>query len=340
VRAHGQERIEVLLMCIPRAVVQSYLDALGDAGVQPRGVVLASTAIGDYLAFCRGITNEPIGLLLTGDQAVEFALLAGGRLLASQWLPATRVATPADLSRALARELADEMVSPDDLKIFRWELGNGSAPTLPAMGEANLPALAEGRLAAAPEFFEGREHALLPAVGAALEAVREGTVPVNLLPSEQRGRADEALSLWTLGLAAAALILLVVWGLSALAKDQLLAYQMRNEIAAIEPKVREVKHLQDEIDLLRKQVDILSPGSEPQVTVLLKELSDAIPPDAYLTSLNLRNGRLTLDGLATAASGIITKLEGSRHFKNANFTSPITKQGDKDRFTLTAEIER
>ncbi|MCI0347080.1 MAG: pilus assembly protein PilM, partial [Chloroflexi bacterium] len=51
-RDHGDDRLEVLLMCIPRQVVQGYLDALEQAMVRPRGIVLASTAIADFLAFC------------------------------------------------------------------------------------------------------------------------------------------------------------------------------------------------------------------------------------------------------------------------------------------------
>ena len=53
-RDQGEERLEVLLMCIPRQVVQGYLDALEQATVRPRGIVLASTAIADFVTFCRG----------------------------------------------------------------------------------------------------------------------------------------------------------------------------------------------------------------------------------------------------------------------------------------------
>src|SRR5207247_393539 len=54
VRGLGEDRLEILLMCIPREIVRVHLEALEDAFVRPRGVVLTSTAIADYLAFCRG----------------------------------------------------------------------------------------------------------------------------------------------------------------------------------------------------------------------------------------------------------------------------------------------
>jgi len=337
VRALGEDRLEILLMCIPKEVVRVHLEALEDAFVRPRGIVLASTAIADYLAFCRGETTAPIGLLIGGDETVELALVKEGRLVASQLLPASRVATPADLSRSLARQLADGFLAPEDVQLYQWRLANGAGPPLPLLGDGDLVALAVGRLEAPREFFEGREPALLPAVGAALDAVREGTVPVNLLPVEGRRGADEGLSLATVVLVAVLGVLLLVWGGSALVKDELNRRHVRDELARVEPQVKEVKALQNENDDLRRQLQILS-GEEKRVTALLKELSDVIPADAYLTSMNLRGGRLTLDGMARSASDLIAQLEKSKHFKSVSFTSPTTRSGDKDRFSLTAEV--
>jgi len=340
VREMSEERLEVLITCIPREVVGVHLEALEDAFVRPRGIVLASTAIADYLAFCRGEADGPIGLLIGVGEAVELALLAGGRLVASQLVPANRVSAPADLSRSIARQLTDGSVAADDVQLYRWQLANGAGPELPPIGDGDLLTLASGRLATPPEFFQASEPALLPAIGAALDAVREGTVPVNLLPVEGRRGYDEGLSLTTVILVAVLGVLLLVWGGSALVKDELLRRQVRDEVATVTPQVREVKKLQDEIAELRRQIDILITGQDHRATVLLKELSEIIPNDAHLTSLNLRGGRLTIDGFARSASDLIAALEKSKHFKNVNFTSPTTKTGDKERFSLVAEVER
>ena len=339
VRGLGEDRLEILLMCIPREIVRVHLEALEDAFVRPRGIVLTSTAIADYLAFCRGGTAAPIGLLIGSDEAVELALLKEGRLVASQLVPACRVATPADLSRSLARQLADGFLAPEDVELYHWRLANGAAPQLPLVGDGDLAALAAGRLEAPPEFFETCEPALLPALGAALDAVREGTVPVNLLPAEGRRGAEEGLSLATVVLVAVLGVLLLVWGGSALVKDELTRRHVRDELARVEPQVKEVKALQNEIEDLRHQVQTLS-GEGKRATVLLAELSDVVPTDAYLSAVNLRAGRLTLDGMARSASDLIAALEKSKHFKNVSFTSPTTRSGDKDRFSLVAEVEK
>ena len=341
VRPLGEDRIEVLLMCIPREVVRVHLEALEDAFVRPRGIVLAATAIADYLAFCRGGEAQgPIGLLIAGEHAVELGLFTGGRMVASQLLPASRVSAPAELSRSLARQLADAFVAPEELQLYRWKLSNGSGPELPSLGDGNLLALAAGRLEAPAEFFERSEPALLPAVGAALDAVREGTVPVNLLPVEGRRGYDEGLSLVTVVLVALLGVLLLVWGGSALVKAELLRRQVKERVAAVEPQVQEVRALQDQIARDRRQLDILVGGQERRAIAILKELSEVVPADAHLTSVNLRTGQLTLDGFARSASDLISALDKSKHFKNVHFTSPTTKTGDKERFALVAELEK
>jgi general secretion pathway protein L len=261
-------------------------------------------------------------------------------MVASQLLPARRVSAPAELSRSLARQLADAFVAPEDLQLYRWQLSNGSGPELPSLGDGNLLALAAGRLETPPDFLERNEPALLPAVGAALDAVREGTVPVNLLPVEGRRGYDEGLSLVTVVLVAVLGVLLLVWGGSALVKAELLRREVREKVVAVQPQVQEVRALQDQIAQERRQLDILTGGQDRHAIALLKELSDIVPADAHLTSANLRSGQMTLDGFARSASDLISALEKSKHFKNVHFTSPTTKTGDKERFALVAEVEK
>lgn len=339
-RDHGDERLEVLLMCIPKQVVQGYLDALDDAQVRPRGIVLASTAIADFLAFCRGETSGSIGILVTAPGATEVALMKQGRLVASQLVPEGRAGEASALSRSLSRQLAEEQLDPDEVPLYAWPLANGGGPAGVLPGEADLLPLARGRLEAPEPFFETREPAILPALGAALDAVREGTVPVNLLPAEGRKGYEEGLSLVTVVLVALTAVLLVVWGASALVKDVTLRRQVQAQLEAAEPQVREVKSLQNEIEQLQKEIDALNAGQDTRVTQLLKELTELIPPDAYLTMFNYRSGRITIDGQARSASDLITALEKSKRFRNVTFSSPTTKAGDKERFSIVAEVAR
>jgi Tfp pilus assembly protein PilN len=338
-RGRGEERIEVLLMCIPRATVQAYLEALEDASVRPRGIVLASTAIADFLAFCRG-EDGPLGLVVALPDATEVAFLADGRLVQSQLLPRGRRDTPGVLAQSVERQLVDEQLSPDDVPLYRWELTNGAGPAIPNIGEADLPDLARGRLEAPEAFFQGVEPAVLPALGAALDAVREGTLRINLLPEEGRRRLEDGMGIATIVLVALTAVLALVWGGSALVKDALLHGQVQAQLAAVQPEVVEVKQLQNEVADLQRQIDILNEGQGGRVTRLLKELTEVIPPTAYLTTFSMRGRRVTLDGQANSASDLITALDKSKFFRSVTFSSPTTKAGDKERFSIVAELAR
>jgi Tfp pilus assembly protein PilN len=331
--------------------VRGYLEALEEAGVKPRKIGLVSTAIADYVSFCRGGDAGPIGLVIGSGDATELALFTGGRLVATQLLPATRLAEPGALERSLTRQVADELFDPEKTPLYRWSLAPGGRP-LPEVGEGNLPGLAQGKLAAPETFFASPTPTAVPAVGAALAAVREDAVRLNLLPEENREAFDEGPSITTWVLLATSLVLLLVWAASGIAKDILLRGEVQARLAEVAPAVREVKGIQSDIDDLQRQVEILGSGQDGRVTSLLKDLAELIPPDAYLTTLNLRGtsdasqagssraARLTLDGQAKSASDLITALEKSKRFKNVTFSSPTTRQGEKERFSISAEVTR
>jgi general secretion pathway protein L len=339
VRPLGAERIAVLLVCVPREAVRGYLEALDEAGVRPRRIGLASTALADYLTFCRRGDARAMGLVLGTGDAIELALFSQGRLIATQLLPTSRLRDPGALERSLNRQISDELLDPETTPLYRWSLLDGSGE-LPEVGDGNLPALALGKLAAPETFFASAAPPLLPAVGAALAAVREDAVHLNLLPEENREAFDEGPSITTWVLLAASVVLLVVWGASAIVKDVLLQRQVAARHEEVAPEVREVKGIQADIDDLQRQVEILGSGQDGRVTSLMKDLSELIPADAYLTTLNLRGGRLTLDGQARSASDLITALEKSKRFKNVTFSSPTTRQGEKERFSISAEVVR
>jgi general secretion pathway protein L len=336
-RPLGEERIAVLLACVPRDPVRVLLDTLEEAGVRPRAISLASTALADYVGFAKGEVPAAMGLVVRTPAATEVALFARGDLAASQLVPAARGTDAGSLERALVRQLGDEAFDAEETVRFQWTLGDGE-PLPETLGEAGLRALARGRLTADDGFFTDPHPASLIAVGGALAAVREGASKLNLLPAENREAFDEGPSIATWILLAASALLLVVWGASAIVKDRLLLRDLEARLEAVAPDVREVKTIQGEIEEMQRQVDILGSGQDGRVTTLLKDLTEIIPVDAYLTTMNLRGGRLTLDGQARSASDIITGLEKSKRFKSVAFSSPTTRQGDKERFAITAEV--
>jgi Tfp pilus assembly protein PilN len=338
VREQTSERVDVLLASLPRIVVEEYSSLLEQAGVRVRSIGVASTALADYVLFCRGQDLGPLALFIPEGDDLEMALVRNQRLCSSQIVPIRRL-TGGGFEQVLVRQLAEDSLEASEVTLA----GYGLPPALHDLvqwRDAELIALAEGRLEDEGGRLAGLDAVVLPAIGGALAAIREQAVPLNLLPAAQRRAAEEGPSLATMGFAGIVAVLLVVLGLSLLVKERLMLGEVGTQLASLQPKVREVRGLQDEIEHLQHQLKILTSGEEVRATRVLRDLTELVPKEAYLTTLTLRQGKVTMDGQATSASDLIATLEKSKRFRNVSFSSPTTRAGDKERFALTAEVSR
>jgi Tfp pilus assembly protein PilN len=343
VRESGQGengRLAVLVVSVPRRVVRQYVDALEAAGLRPKSVVVAAAALGDYTAFCRGALAQPVALLVRDGSEGELAVFVERQLISSHAFRGHEPST-AEINAMVRRDLAEVfhvVEAPVDLLVAASRNGNGVVSPI-AEGTLDLFALASGRLDAPPSFFDAAEPTLLPAVGAALGAVREGVVDINLLPAEHRPGLQEGLFVPLL-LVVAAVILALVYGGSIIVRDEMTRRALAREAEELEPQVAAIKGQEADVRKFQTQITTLTENQDRRTVHFLKELTDKIPTDAYLTTLRYRNNRVEMDGFATKSSELIQILENSPSFKNAQFTSPITQgQGGQERFSIVAEVE-
>jgi Tfp pilus assembly protein PilN len=337
-REQRGERVEVLLASLPRTVVEEHTTVLEQAGVRVRSLQLACTALADYVMFCRGNEVGPLGMMIPEGEDLELALVNEHRLCSSQVIPMERV-DGGTVEQTFVRQLAEEQLQPSDVTMVGYGLRNGVAEYA-QWRDAELLALAAGRLEDGGGRLAGTDAVILPAIGGALAAIREQAVPLNLLPADQRRAAEEGPSLATMGLTGLVAVLALVFAFSALVKQRLMLRDVEAQVAQLQPKVSEVHQLQDEIDHLQEQLKVLSSGEDVRATRVLRDLSELVPKEAYLTTLTLRQGKVTMDGQATLASDLISTLEKSKRFRQVQFSSPTTRAGDKERFALSAEVAR
>jgi len=331
-------RLAVLIVSVPRRVVTEYVDALEAAGARPKAVVIAASALGDYTAFCRGNLEAPLGVVVQSGADLEVALFAERQLVASHALRGGRVPPAVELQQMVRRDLA-EVFHPSQLAVeilYATAHGRGAEE---ADGAGELLALANGRLDAPPEFFSHPEPGVLPAVGAALGAVREGVVELNLLPEEHRPGLQEGLFL-PLVLLVAAIVLALVYGGAVIVRDEMTRRSLAREVESLEPQVVAVKKQEGEGRALQAKLDTLTADQSRRMILFVNELTDRLPTDAYLQTFRYRNGRIEIEGFAKRASELIQALENSSMFRNVQFTSPTTQgQAGEERFSIVMEIE-
>jgi len=125
-----------------------------------------------------------------------------------------------------------------------------------------------------------------------------------------------------------------------------LAGQIRN-LTKIEKSISEIKDDAQELTRLREEsrqiLDNLESMAEmkhsyPSAINILREMTEVIPETAWLNSLEFSGDRITMQGEADSATSVIEAVENSPLFQEVKFSSPVTKSGNRERFTLTAEV--
>jgi Tfp pilus assembly protein PilN len=332
-------KLDVQVVSVPRRIVGEVLGALEDAGVRARSVAVTPIALFDFVRFCDLDATAPVAILRQDGDDFEMDLIHQGALAATHVLRTAEVTSMQNVSRLVAREVAATGAPSESVQLFGL-VDQGSA--LPAeLRESGRELLrrAQGRLTAPEGFFDSAEPLLVPALGAGLAAVREGTASFNALPAEERRAVEEGAPVLTFLLSAVLVVVTLVWLVSAVIKDHSTASRLHAELAELEPRLRAVHRNEDAARELRDKLEVLTRDQRRRSAAFLHELTQVIPTDAYLTTFRVRSDRIELEGFARSASDLIPLLEKSPLFKNPQFTSPVTKvQNNQERFSLTTEI--
>jgi general secretion pathway protein L len=190
----------------------------------------------------------------------------------------------------------------------------------------------------------------LPPAAAELDAVDSwsaapgaGRRQTNLLPPEKRThRRDMRLPL-NLGLAALALVLLVVNMDESLANRAAALETMKAEVDKAGNEAKQVaalrKTLADSIGGANFLTDKKRKG--PLTVALLDDLTRRLPEDTYLERLQIENKQVQLQGQATEAAKLIALLGASPCLGNPGFqgqVQPDARTG-KERFQINADLK-
>src|SRR5262249_18992779 len=105
-----------------------------------------------------------------------------------------------------------------------------------------------------------------------------------------------------------------------------------------DPDVKKVEGLAAELAQKKRLLETIQTAESADVHPLavLKELTERLPPEAWLRTLNMDKQGIEITGQAAAANQLIPLLEGSQFFTSVEFTAPVTKVGDKEQFRIKA----
>ena len=205
------------------------------------------------------------------------------------------------------------------------------------IGEPHWTQRARERLAALPPEDVGvNQLALAVAMGGTRRAR-----PLDLLPKRLQPRRLTRAQTITAGIAAATVLI----GLGAMfvpgLREQRYLGRVNAEITRVDPQVKAVERVVRELERKRKLVGTVSgiEAAAMRPLPVLRELTDLLPTDAWLTTLSFDQKGVELTGQAAAASALIPILENSPRLERVEFASPVTRGREKEQFRIRAAWE-
>jgi len=132
----------------------------------------------------------------------------------------------------------------------------------------------------------------------------------------------------------------IVWAISVVVQEHHLLNVLSQQIETLNPEVHQVQAQEEEATRLQAGLQSLDATTHARVIQLLRDLTDLIPADIYLTSFRYKDGDIELSGVATRpASDLVAVLESSPCLRNVAPKAPFTKTANGETCTLGAQAD-
>jgi Tfp pilus assembly protein PilN len=324
--------MRLLLVAAERRLVERVRAILRDAGLVPRHIGVAIHSLARRVAPPTGPGRIVVWI---EETEAELAIVVRGRTVASRAFPlpveeeARARALGAELERTLASVGETERAGVAEI------LTGGLAPPLTGADLSVRPVadLAHG--------VPGAAQTSPLALAAALERPARGRPAASLLPEALRPRPFP----WPLATTAALglVVLLLASSIPAVTlwRERRSLAALDRRIARLAPAVQRAERLAADVERARRELGALRDFEAQGLRALplLRELTEAVPADVWLTSLTADRNGIELAGFASSASQLIPLLEASPRLERVEFTSPVTKGRDREQFRLKAAWE-
>jgi general secretion pathway protein L len=181
------------------------------------------------------------------------------------------------------------------------------------------------------------------AVGLALNGLVALPIHIDLLPAEMAPpRRDPGLAM-TVRLLALIVALALAYGVGEAIRERRALADLTARVSHVQTEAVKVEQLKGEVTKLENQIAALEKIDREEVRKLdvLRELFQLLPKGVTLTLFSVDGREARIGGSITgSASNLISILEESPLFENAQFTSPVASRGAETQdFQIKAILE-
>ena len=326
----ASEAKRVLIAAADRRLIDAALRLAEEAKLRPVSITVSAH---DLLALVETDRQQRVAWLHRCGDTADLVLLHGSMVVFSRSFTAADDAT-------LNTETRRSFVG------ARWRTCN--AIWVSGDGASAAPLLDLGVPISDPPWSSRAEHRLAQvgeprgALELAVATASNRTIrSLDLIPSAIKPRRFTRQELRTAGaLVATVLLVLAALLVPGFVESRRLA-RLNGEIARIDPDVRAVERVARDLDQKRQLLDTVQKINTTalQPLAVLRELTEILPSDAWVTYLALDAKGVELTGQAGAASNLIPLLENSPRLERVEFASPVTRGRDREQFRIRAAWE-
>ena len=178
--------------------------------------------------------------------------------------------------------------------------------------------------------------------GAVVEDLWDKAVTINLL--SKGGMAKKKIPLLvTVFLVFVILGFLVPYAMLPLEVEKRRLTEIERQVSVRKDEVKKVDALKKEIEGVEAEIKEIRDFKEtrPMVLSVMKELTLILPKTAWTTRVRIAEEKIEVEGYAQSATEILPKLEQSKLFRKAEFSSPTIRDTrmNADRFVIKMELE-
>ena len=332
----ASEKLKLLLTAVKKEMLDDYLK-IGegiDQGVS--GMEIASAGVVNYYFHGHPEARGPMVIVSARETGADVMMVKDRALIYSKSFAGSGEALDALLAGGRMSQMRDAFFEGE--KTARLVLyGVRDAFDWQRRLSAEFQEITRGDLTPGLQ-----DEASITAFGLALKGVRPVPVQMNLMPVGLRKKPNRT-GLYVMAVLAGLLVLSgVLWAGSHLMNQRQMlksleaeAARLKTEVSAVEKTAEETRKIKKNLDYLRA----LRPGNA-YVIEIMNELSNIVPPAAWITDFKLTGNKLGLYGMADSASDLIPILEASPLFMDVAFLSAIRNSREgKEVFRIGCNIQ-
>jgi general secretion pathway protein L len=337
------EKIEVLIVAAKEGFVREYLDKLSAKMVSVRRLDFDLSAVSTYRRFISGLDTFIFAEISFGTCCCGFVRDCELISASVNTFSTDDEHTKAEEAEGFIYKIRNEFnvtAAPVPVVI---SFGDGLEQLKQVMvSRAKVPFRTPADFGKRKPGFSEVNFSDASSAGGALQYLWPGAGGFNLLSKGLRDKLKMPFLL-SLFLSVLLVIALALYLFGPIKTEGKRLAKIDAEISKRKSEVAVIEKTRSEIEAIDKKTALLDNfrRERPTYIELVRELTERIPKNAWLTRVRITGSQLNIEGYANSATALIQLLEASKYFRNVEFSSPTFRdpQMSMDRFQIKMEIK-